>query len=372
MITVTTVLFISLIVLAIIIGVGIDSLEPTPPVRINQGVSSKAISIIVPFRNETERIRPLLASLALLKDMPEVEVIFVDDHSEDQTADLIRSKLGDSLDFRILQAEPSEGSAKKAAIEQAIKAAKYYWIATLDADAEIASTWLSAVRDYLENDPDVLIGPIAIEAKGDLLGTIQKVEALGIQQLARGMHGLSFPIVANGANLIYKKRWFEKNTPYADNKQIASGDDMFLLRKAVKERSRIHYLNESKGVVTVQGEVSWKAFFAQRTRWLKKSQAVGLVAANLVGIYISLANFWILVVLVGAFAGWNPWGTFIALVLFKTGADFILSFYKVITKIPWAFYKLLVTNLVYPWLMLIILTMSLSGSYTWKGRAYKK
>lgn len=370
MITASIVILILSLALNVVAKVGIDSLKP--PFRMDGHNSQKGLSIIVPFRNEVKRIDALLNSLSHLQGMSEVEVLFVDDHSEDETAKLIRKHLDERIDYKILQAKATDGSPKKAAIIQAVAVSKFYWIATLDADGEISAKWLTTVREHIKNNPDILVGPISVKAKGDLLGTLQKVEAVGIQQLARGMHGMGRPIIANGANLIYKKVWFERARPFKNNSHIASGDDMFLLKRAVEMRSKIHYMNSSNGLVSVYGEENWNAFFTQRIRWLKKSKSVGLLASNLVGGFISLVNLWTLVLFFGAVLGWTDWGLLLCYMLFKSFFDSELIYFKPINKIPWPLYKVMVVNIVYPWLMLIIFIRSLSGGYSWKGRAYKK
>src|SRR5688572_395719 len=53
-----------------------------------------AVSIVIPFHNEFLRILPLLESLnAQRVERKMIELIFVDDHSTDSTADLIKSTL---------------------------------------------------------------------------------------------------------------------------------------------------------------------------------------------------------------------------------------------------------------------------------------
>ncbi|MEZ4922280.1 MAG: glycosyltransferase [Crocinitomicaceae bacterium] len=61
------------------------------------------VSVIIPFRDEALRIEALLDSINKL-EIPsslEVEFVFVDDHSSDQTAQIIKNKL--KTTFRIVQ-----------------------------------------------------------------------------------------------------------------------------------------------------------------------------------------------------------------------------------------------------------------------------
>jgi hypothetical protein len=56
-----------------------------------------------------------------------------------------------------------------------------------------------------------------------------------LQGATIGSFGLGLGFMCNGANFAYKKSLFESLGGFAGNKNIASGDDVFLLQKAVTE-----------------------------------------------------------------------------------------------------------------------------------------
>lgn len=87
------------------------------------------ISVVIPARDEADRIRPLLAAVV---GAPGVhEVIVVDDQSTDATA-VVAARLG----ARVVTGEPlPDGWAGKAwALQQGLAAATTDWVVTLDAD----------------------------------------------------------------------------------------------------------------------------------------------------------------------------------------------------------------------------------------------
>src|SRR6266498_2049396 len=90
------------------------------------------ISVIVPARNEEKNIAQLLKALeqqAYPKNL--FEVIVVDDHSTDQTAEIVRQ----FPEARLLQLKDNDiNSYKKKAIEKGIDAARNPFIVTTDAD----------------------------------------------------------------------------------------------------------------------------------------------------------------------------------------------------------------------------------------------
>ncbi len=100
-----------------------------PAVRSNDA-DAVSISIVIPARDEAERIGPLLAAIV---GAPGVgEVIVVDDQSSDDTA-VVATAAG----ARVLNGSPlPTGWAGKAwALQQGIEAASGDWVVTLDADA---------------------------------------------------------------------------------------------------------------------------------------------------------------------------------------------------------------------------------------------
>ncbi len=83
------------------------------PRRFEQAEEAPLVSVLVPARNEAHRIGPCVASL-LAQDYPAVryELIVLDDHSQDATAQVVRA-LG-------LQDEPGEGEENPGATTTAI------------------------------------------------------------------------------------------------------------------------------------------------------------------------------------------------------------------------------------------------------------
>lgn len=371
MITVTVIILVFYTQLIVWTVYGIKSLEP-PSANYSLG-TAVGISVVIPFRNESKRLSPLLKSLKQLNTVNGLEIIFVDDQSTDNAAQTIVSSLTDSqLDYKVLALKPTSGSGKKAAIELAVQTATHNWIVTLDADAELPNDWVFALRRALQKKPDLLVGPIAIKTKGTILNSLQEIEAAGIGQLGRGKLASDSPVVANGAHLAYNKVWFESVNGYEGNRSIASGDDMFLLAKAVSTGARIHFLNDSEAVVKVQAVENWNDYFWQRVRWLRKSSKVQLDAAKNLGILITTANLWTLILLIAVILGWVFWTVFVGYLILKTTLDLYLLHYRALVKIKHSLPKTVLTNLLYPGLMVGVLLLSLTGSYSWKGRRYKK
>jgi len=105
----------------------------SPPVPESPGLDAAKVSIIIPARNEAKNLPRLIHSIRAQKIWP-LEVLVVDDESEDHTAEI-----ADAMGARALKSEPlPEGwRGKTWACHQGAKAARGDYLLFLDAD-----TWL--------------------------------------------------------------------------------------------------------------------------------------------------------------------------------------------------------------------------------------
>jgi len=119
---------------------------------------------------------------------------------------------------------------------------------------------------------------------------MQGITAAGIQQQSIYM--------ANGANMGYPKKVFESVGGYKGSKQLASGDDFFLLHKIQKEYpSQIHFIKSEKAIIRTQAQLTWSGFFQQRIRWASKSSHYNNRSLKLVLLLVGIYNLCLLIVL---------------------------------------------------------------------------
>ncbi len=114
------------------------------------------VSVLIPARNEAHNIERCVASL-VAQDWPRLEVIVLDDRSDDGTGDLARRVGGDRL--RVIEGTelPSGWVGKNWACHQLAEAARGEWVFFTDADTEHApGTVSAAVAHANETGADLL------------------------------------------------------------------------------------------------------------------------------------------------------------------------------------------------------------------------
>jgi chlorobactene glucosyltransferase len=145
--TFIVVLEIAVVALAWVLALKVRShRQPSPSVgRHEADLQWGRVSIIVPIRNEADKVQECIESL-LQQDYPDFEVIAVDDCSEDETPERLR-RFADDPRFTIVQGEPLPAGwmGKAHAIVQGFRVATGRWLVFTDADTHHAPWLLTSV-----------------------------------------------------------------------------------------------------------------------------------------------------------------------------------------------------------------------------------
>jgi dolichol-phosphate mannosyltransferase len=93
------------------------------------------ISVVVPVFNERDNVPPLVHEIvAALRGVVPFEIVYVDDHSRDDTLSVLRGLKAEVPELRVLSHASQSGQST--AIRTGVKAARGAWIATLDGDGQ--------------------------------------------------------------------------------------------------------------------------------------------------------------------------------------------------------------------------------------------
>ena len=331
----------------------------------------RMISVVVPFRNEANQLHHLIRSLTELEyPADRFEAIFVNDHSEDNSLEVVRSLVHDKPNFFLVGLEDGH-RGKKAAIAFGVERANGEVIATTDADCSVPGQWLQAINASFDEEGTRMVwGGVRLQGH-TFFSALQAMEFSSLIGAGAATLSLGFFTMCNGANMAFRKQSFEAVNGYEGNVQVPSGDDEFLARKilgAFPQSAR--FLKTRKAVVISRPAPNLKAFVHQRLRWAGKWRYNPSWPARVLAVHILLAQVaFIGLLFMAGFADGPRWP-----VLSLIGAKICLEaavVYPVArflgARWPWAAFGLL--QLMYPFYVIGIGVMSQGMDYRWKGRS---
>jgi cellulose synthase/poly-beta-1,6-N-acetylglucosamine synthase-like glycosyltransferase len=350
-----------------------------PDFTVRDQLMNTAISIIIPARNEEKNIAQVLQALEEQVYPGDLfEVIVIDDHSTDRTAEIVQQFEG----VRLLQLKNDEiNSYKKKAIEEGIAAAKNSFIITTDADCIPATNWLKTMACFKEENDSVFIAaPVSLTpnpspgGEGSRMLTIfQVLDFLVLQGItAVSVHKKIFSM-CNGANLGYEKKVFYQVDGFSSIDKIASGDDMLLMEKISKQYlQKVNYLKSKDAIVTTEPSGSWSEFFNQRLRWASKARHYDNIKIFAVQLLVYFFNLSFLLLLIASIWNYKFLFWFLALWLAKT----IIEFPFVYSVASWFNQRSLMTLFFFFQPLHIAYTILVGFlaqfvKYEWKGRRVK-
>jgi glycosyltransferase involved in cell wall biosynthesis len=335
--------------------------------KLNNLKPKTSFSVVVPFRNEEDNLPLLLESFSKLNYPVDLfEVILVDDASEKKF-----QVTGFAFEVSLIDTIRVSTSPKKDAILTAINHVKNNWIITTDADCVVNQNWLLTLDNFIkEQAPEMIVGAVNYICKNHFLHYFQQLDMSSLQGATLGSFGVKKGFMCNGANFAYTKSFFESLHGFDGNNTIASGDDVFLLQKAMAHfPEKVSYLMSENNVVITKPVDDWKSLFYQRVRWASKTSSYSSFFGKFLGLVVFAGNlalilgfgFWVL--------GFLVFKNFIFIFLIKFVVDFILIYKtNVFFKTKPRF--VILGSLLYPFFSVSVALYSLFGKYEWKGRKF--
>lgn len=352
--------------------VGFDRIKTYHP---TENPPKTFFAIVVPFRNESKNLPALLNSIKNLNYPIDLfEIILVDDFSEDDSVRTIYNWRMENGTFQttLLENIRLSNSPKKDAISRAIPIIKNEWVVTTDADCVVPENWLSTLDQYIQNhEVSMLVGSVSYDCNKSFLHHFQQLDLSSLQGTTIGSFGMQLPFMCNGANFCYTKSLFQELNGFVGNNKLASGDDVFLLQKAVqKYPERVHYLKAKTNIVATQPMQSWSDLLQQRARWASKTSAYESVFGKDLAVIVFIGNLTLIVALFLALASHLPWLHFGILFALKFVVDTVLLYKtnRFLKKKRMRY--LLMSSVLYPFFCVTVALYSWFGNYHWKGRTF--
>ena len=334
------------------------------------------VTVICAVRNESENISNILNDL-VNQNYPTnlLEIIIVDDHSDDNTYQVTEEwekKCG------MVSLLSNHGEGKKEAIQHGVRHARGELILFTDGDCRTGKNWIRAfVSHYLNHHASVMAGPVILTADKNTTNLqevfygLQALEFASLIASGAGSMGIGRPVMMNGANMGVSRKAMTAVTDLKADRS-PSGDDMFLLQTIKSMRShKIHFIKTREALVKTRPAQTLKQFLSQRIRWTSKGRLYRDPDIIITGAVVTFFNMVLVGILIAAI--FQPVSLFYYIIglLFKFTVDFpLLYFYS-------DFYDMK-ANLKYlpiliPFYPLYVVMVFLLGSiipFSWKGRRY--
>ncbi len=344
---------------------GVDSVDAS--------ALSMTFSVVIPFRNEADRIGYLISDLLNQQGtIRNWEIICVDDHSVDGTADRIREYGTGDISLKVIPL-PEGKRGKKAALMAGINAARGEWIIQTDADCRVGPGFISGHGSMiLGEQPTLVAGPVRLGPLRSSWDSIEALEFLSLSVTGAGSFYRSVPLMCNGANMVYRRDFYLGEIGKM-NQPTPSGDDMFLLSRALEKDKKVVYNKSSRVIVDAAPAGSPASFFSQRIRWASKTRYYSQTTLSFVAGWTWLTSAAGLILMMMGLFNSRALIAFVIYFFLKSAVDFNAlkagaAFFDQHRVLRW-FFPVSLTYYIYVPLTGIL---SLFSGYRWKGRLYRQ
>ncbi|RPI65989.1 MAG: glycosyltransferase [Ignavibacteriales bacterium] len=236
-------------------------------------IPDEFVSLLIPFRNESENILNSLNSIEKQKyPKDKFEVIYINDSSVDDSLKKV-CEAQKSFNIKILSLPEDflPNAHKKRAVRFGIQNCKGEIIVTTDADCIHKKDWLKTMLSQYDSNTGFISGPVEFSPGKTLFEKIQRLEFAGLILSGAGLIGINKPAICNAANASYRKEAYNSVDGFDDNFNLSSGDDEILMQKINKKgKYKIKFCMNRDAVVTSLPNKSFKDFYHQRKRWASK------------------------------------------------------------------------------------------------------
>ena len=331
------------------------------------------ISIIIPFRNESENILQILSSIEN-QNYPKgkYEVIFVNDSSNDDSLEKLKTNIKDkNINVISVPIEFESKAHKKRAIRYGIEKSKGDIIVTTDADCILKNNWLKTLVNGFDKKTALISGPVEFLEENGLFNKFQKLEFSSLIITGAGLIGINKPLICNGANLAYRKKVFDEVGGFDGQLSLSSGDDEILMQRIWKKKKyKIKFCYNKEALSFTKANKNLNEFYNQRKRWASKGLFYELKSTVTSIVLIFLFYLFLFSLLVLSFYNINFYLPLFASVFFL---KIILEFAVMYKGSSLLFNKkilkyFLITEIIHLPYILILAISGVFGNFSWKDR----
>jgi len=252
-----------------------------------------SVSVVVCARNEERSIRRCLDSLVKL-DYPrdKMEILLVDDESEDSTRSILNDYADRYAFIKVLSAEsePDDLSAKQRPLNLGIRQSSGEIVLITDADCTVQPGWIKGHIAAYEKNVGIVGGitKISRQNKG-LFARIQVSELVAKFAVAMGSSGIGLPITIMGNNFSIRRSIYQSLGGFS---KIESNivEDMALMNAIVRNTEyRMSWAGNDGSVVETESENTLQSLVNQRLRWISELKNLSRTGKVYIGMEILMA-----------------------------------------------------------------------------------
>ena len=232
---------------------------------------TETVSVLISCRNEDQNILKIISCLKRQHfDKNKLELIFINDHSEDKTLELLEKEQQNCSYLQVVNLKNSI-KGKKNAIRQGVKIATGDVILCTDADCEMGRRWIQTMVNYFEiSSCKFVSAPVVLDQDDNLFYMYQQLELLSLVSTSAAAIGLNKATLCNGANLAFRRKdYLEINQK--DFEKFRTDDWSLLHYFKDKFKNCILFVKDKEAIVFTGKQNSLVAYFSQKMRWISSS-----------------------------------------------------------------------------------------------------
>jgi cellulose synthase/poly-beta-1,6-N-acetylglucosamine synthase-like glycosyltransferase len=343
------------------------------PGRLNPISQLRSLDILIIARNESCNLPLILSQIS--KEINEIErLIIVDDQSEDDTLGIAEAFcVQHPSKVKVVSTQAAPGiSPKKAAILEGLRHSGSEWVWMCDADIRLQKGSISHKKNMISRaDSEVVAGPVAEITDGsNFWELLSAVEQSMMNTLYEGSINLGAPMLCSGANLAFRRQWFQEASPFGGNLHIFSGDDLAILEAS---GNSVIFDSSKEAMAETRGPKSMRLFFMQRARRAGKLRYTGRSRTKFFGLMSLFSGIICLTAVPSYIIFGNTYERMVAgtslllylVVMFKASRNGNLG------RAPAGMVNTLIAGYLYPAFASLVPILVFSGKTSWKGRPTK-
>ena len=233
--------------------------------------NNNTVSIIIAVKNGSQSLDRLLKSLIQQTYSGKMEFIIVDDHSSDNSIEIIKKYKKNNDKIVITQSNHGNEnlSHKKKALDAGIKIAKGDVLLFSDVDCILPKNWVNDIMLKFNNKINYVVGYSEVQTSSNLVTLFQRFDFFMLMNATHASINRNWYWACSGQNQAYKKSVFNKNNGFNEIAKCLQGDDTLFFQmsnKNIKQFNAVFSFNK-KNKIFSRKEKKMVSFLKQRIRW---------------------------------------------------------------------------------------------------------